>query len=122
MLNMRRRLMKSWLGFWSQFWAGFLLVLFTLLLWSLITPASHAHWADLASAEIRTEGTQAQLVLTYPTQLTAFADSDENGQLSAAEISGQAVALADFWAIAPPPGLASAQPSGQCSASRSFSS
>lgn len=100
MLNMRRRLMRFWLGLWPKlwpkFWAVFLLVLFTVLLWGLNTPVSQAHWADLASAEIRTEGIQAQMSLTYPTQLTAFADSDGNGQLSAAEISGQAVALADF--------------------------
>ncbi len=74
-------------------------------LWFATAAPSQAHWADLATAEITIqEGTvqsdqarsEAQMTLTYPTQLTAFADDDASGQLSDAEINRHSTQLQTF--------------------------
>ncbi len=49
---------------------------------------AYAHWADLAVAEVSVGETKAQMTLTLPTGLLAFADDDKNGNLSAAEVLG----------------------------------
>lgn len=51
-----------------------------------ILPA-YAHWADLAVAEVSVGEREAQMTLTFPTGLMAFADDDQNGNLSAAEVA-----------------------------------
>jgi hydrogenase/urease accessory protein HupE len=58
------------------------LIVAVALLWS----TAGAHWADLAVAEVSSTDRTVELTLTYPTGLTAFADSDRNGSLSSAEI------------------------------------
>ncbi|MBI4782943.1 MAG: sulfite exporter TauE/SafE family protein [Oscillatoriophycideae cyanobacterium NC_groundwater_1537_Pr4_S-0.65um_50_18] len=74
-----------------------LLVLLSILLIGLFTaPPSQAHWADLAAAEVRINATDAQMTLTFPTGLVAFADSDRNGQLSPAEVQTHAAKLQAF--------------------------
>jgi nickel/cobalt transporter (NicO) family protein len=61
------------------------------LFWLATTTPSQAHWSDLSTAEIKVQAEQghseAQIALTYPTKLTAFADDDASGQLSEAEIN-----------------------------------
>ena len=69
----------------------------TSLLLCLITAApSTAHWSDLATAEIIVEEAGVQMTLTYPTGLTAFADDNQDGQLSVQEIENHADALQTF--------------------------
>lgn len=46
-----------------------------------------AHWADLAVAEVNVGDKTAQMTLTMPTGLLAFADEDKNGSLSAEEVA-----------------------------------
>ncbi len=65
------------------------------LLMSLVALSSvaTAHWSDLSVAEISSQGNQVQMVLTYPTGLTAFADSDKNGSLSVSEVTANQAKL-----------------------------
>jgi ABC-type nickel/cobalt efflux system permease component RcnA len=65
-------------------------------LWLIMTAPSRAHWADLATAEITVQSDQAEMALTYPTGLTAFADDDASGQLSSTEINRHSVQLQAF--------------------------
>lgn len=60
---------------------------------SIFGSGALAHWADLAVAEISTSEREVRVTLTYPTGLTAFADDDHNGALSAAEIAQHKDAL-----------------------------
>lgn len=67
-----------------------------------------AHWADLSTAEITIQSVQtlpeeqsggyseAQIALTYPTKLTAFADDDTSGQLSDEEVNRHRAQLQTF--------------------------
>ncbi len=67
-----------------------------------------AHWADLSTAEITVQSVQtspeeqsggyseAQIALTYPTKLTAFADDDTSGQLSDKEVNRHRAQLQTF--------------------------
>ncbi len=77
-------------------------------LWLAIAAPSQAHWADLATAEITIPAaaqldnpsnnqTEAEIALTYPTNLTAFADDDASGQLSDGEISRHRPQLQAFF-------------------------
>jgi hydrogenase/urease accessory protein HupE len=59
---------------------------FVLSLFVLLSSAA-AHWADLAVAEVSSTDDAVSITLTYPTGLTAFADTDRNGSLSNAEIT-----------------------------------
>ncbi|MGB3299581.1 MAG: sulfite exporter TauE/SafE family protein [Phormidesmis sp.] len=80
--------------------------------WLAIAAPSQAHWADLATAEITIPSvaqvdsplnglsnnqTEADIALTYPTELTAFADDDASGQLSDREISRHHAQLQAFF-------------------------
>lgn len=58
-----------------------------LVVWTLGMLPAHAHWADLAVAEVSVGEREAQMTLTFPTGLMAFADDDKNGNLSAAEVA-----------------------------------
>jgi nickel/cobalt transporter (NicO) family protein len=49
-------------------------------------PSSQAHWADMSAAEILVDAATVRVNLTYPTGLTAFADDDQNGQISNSEL------------------------------------
>ena len=62
----------------------------------LTAPSSQAHWADLASADIKVNPTSAQMLLTIPTGLVAQADTDRNGKLSPIEIDSNQVLLQDL--------------------------
>lgn len=62
----------------------------------LTAPSSQAHWADLASADIKINPTSAQMLLTIPTGLVAKADTDRNGKLSPVEIDSNQVLLQDL--------------------------
>lgn len=76
-----------------------------LLLFAVNASPSQAHWADMSAAEIVVEQSTVQMTLTYPTGLTPFADTDQNGQLSSSEVQasvqqleatlGQAIRLTD---------------------------
>ncbi len=59
-------------------------------------PQAEAHWADQAVAEIRVDGAQARIVLTFPTSLAVFADDDHDGQLSAQEVQRHRAELEAF--------------------------
>ncbi|NEP15827.1 MAG: HupE/UreJ family protein [Leptolyngbya sp. SIO4C1] len=72
-----------------------LLTLVCVTLASLYTPAM-AHWADLAVADIAVENTQAQIALTIPSALVAFADDDSDQQISAAEFTAHQAAIAQL--------------------------
>lgn len=48
---------------------------------------SQAHWSDLAAAEVIVNEAEVQMTLTFPTGLLSFADDDQNGQLSATEVT-----------------------------------
>jgi nickel/cobalt transporter (NicO) family protein len=72
--------------------------LLSLLLIGLITaPPSQAHWADLAAAEVRLNASDAQITLTFPTGLVAFADTDQSGQLSPTEVQSHQAELQGFF-------------------------
>ncbi|MEM6597705.1 MAG: sulfite exporter TauE/SafE family protein [Cyanobacteria bacterium P01_C01_bin.69] len=58
---------------------------------------SAAHWEDMSTAKIEIQAASAQIDFTYPSQLTAFADNDGDGQISDAEITGNSEALKDFF-------------------------
>jgi nickel/cobalt transporter (NicO) family protein len=58
----------------------------------LISP-SQAHWADLATADIKIGQTSTQMRLTIPTGLVADADTDRNGKLSPIEITANQALL-----------------------------
>jgi nickel/cobalt transporter (NicO) family protein len=74
-----------------------LLSVLAALLFSTITATpSHAHWADMSAAEIVVEQTTVQMTLTYPTGLTPFADTDQDGQLSPSEVQASVQQLEVF--------------------------
>lgn len=70
---------------WRRYRLGIISFLGALLL-SLVPTPSHAHWADLAVAEITVGETQTQITLTFPTGLVASADDNRDGQLSPGEV------------------------------------
>ncbi len=51
-----------------------------------LTSSAAAHWSDLSVAEISSQENTVQMVLTYPTGLTGFADTNKNGSLSSSEV------------------------------------
>ena len=62
----------------------------------LTAPSSQAHWADLASADIKINPTSAQMLLTIPTGLVVQADTDRDGKLSPKEIDSNQALLQDL--------------------------
>jgi nickel/cobalt transporter (NicO) family protein len=81
---------------WRSGFFGLLISVCALLVWLLTAAPSQAHWADMAAAEIVVGKTEVQMTLTYPTGLTSFADDDQDGHLSAAEVNAHAVQLQTF--------------------------
>lgn len=67
-----------------------------LLLWLGMATPSQAHWSDMAAAEVLVGESETQMTLTFPTGLTAFADSDGDGQLVSSEIEEHRSALEEF--------------------------
>ena len=67
-----------------------------LLIWLLTAAPSQAHWADMAAAEIVVGKTDVQMTLTFPTGLTPFADDDQDGHLSVAEVEAHTAQLQTF--------------------------
>ncbi len=76
-------------------WALFSGVI-TVMLWLGLAAPGQAHWADLSVAEVRVAESTVEMMLTYPTGLTAFADGDRNGQLSPQEVRDHATTLQAF--------------------------
>ena len=58
---------------------------------------SAAHWDDLTTANITVQATSAQISLVYPSELTAFADDNDDGRLSGAEIARNRESLQNFF-------------------------
>ncbi len=56
-----------------------------ILFW--VTVPSYAHWADLAVADINVGQKKVTLILTFPTGLMGFADTNRDGQISPNEIT-----------------------------------
>jgi hydrogenase/urease accessory protein HupE len=52
----------------------------------VLASSATAHWSDLSVAEISSQDSIVQMVLTYPTGLTGFADTDKSGSLSSSEV------------------------------------
>ena len=75
---------------------GLLIPVCALLVWLLTAAPSQAHWADMAAAEIVVGKTAVQMTLTYPTGLTPFADDNQDGHLSVAEVNAHAAQLQTF--------------------------
>ena len=72
---------------WRGFKFSILAFLGTLLLSVAFASPSHAHWADLAVAEIVVADTQTKVTLTFPTGLVASADDNRDGELTPNEVS-----------------------------------
>ncbi|MGF1521830.1 MAG: nickel/cobalt transporter [Leptolyngbyaceae cyanobacterium] len=75
---------------------SFLAGLGSILFWCVTAGPSLAHWADLAAAKVVVADAEVQITLTYPTELTTFADGDGNGHLSADEIDQHNADLRTF--------------------------
>ena len=56
-----------------------------------------AHWDDLTTANITVQATSTQISLVYPSELTAFADDDDDGRLSGTEIARNRESLQNFF-------------------------
>ncbi len=72
---------------WRGFRFSILAFLGALLLSIAFASPSHAHWADLAVAEIVVGDTQTKVTLTFPTGLVASSDDNRDGQLTPNEVS-----------------------------------
>jgi nickel/cobalt transporter (NicO) family protein len=70
--------------------------LVSVLLWLAMATPGQAHWADMAAAEIVVGETETQMTLTFPTGLVAFADENQDGQLSPTEVQTERSALQNF--------------------------
>jgi len=75
---------------------GLLSCLAILFFWFTAVTPSQAHWADMAASEIVVSESEVQMTLTFPTGLAAFADIDQNGQLSTEEVNTHTAALQTF--------------------------
>lgn len=73
-----------------------LILLGVLSLWVVCMIPAQAHWADLAVADIAVGDTETRITLTFPTGLVAFADDNQDGQLSTDEVNAHIVGLQDF--------------------------
>ncbi|MDJ0705297.1 MAG: HupE/UreJ family protein [Leptolyngbyaceae cyanobacterium MO_188.B28] len=60
-------------------------------------PIGSAHWADLAVADVVVGKTTAQMTLTIPTTLVAFADGDRDQRISASEFEAHQLELAGLF-------------------------
>jgi nickel/cobalt transporter (NicO) family protein len=71
---------------WRRFRFRLLAFLGTILLSVFFASPSYSHWADLAVAQVISDRTETQITLTFPTGLLAFADTNQDNQLSADEV------------------------------------
>lgn len=74
--------MKTWMRVCRSV---LLAVVVALSVMGINSPQVSAHWVDLASADILVDETSAQVTLTLPTNLIAFADTDGDQRLSTEE-------------------------------------
>lgn len=79
-----------------KLWAIVFSFLLPIALVIFATP-SHAHWADLAVAEIVVGKTETQITLTFPTGLAGFADDNRDNQLSPDEVRIHQEQLRSFF-------------------------
>jgi nickel/cobalt transporter (NicO) family protein len=77
-------------------WGLLSVLTIALCFWLAAATPSQAHWADMAAAEILVGQTDVQITLTLPTGLVAFADSDQDGSLSIAEVRQHTPELQQF--------------------------
>ncbi|MBF2050939.1 MAG: ABC transporter permease [Elainella sp. C42_A2020_010] len=68
----------------------------TLLFLAVTATPGQAHWADMSAAEMVVEPSTVQITLTYPTGLTPFADTNQDGQLSPDEVRASKQPLTTF--------------------------
>lgn len=66
------------------------------LLWAFVATPVDAHWADQAVAEIKIAEQQVEMLLTFPTGLMGWADTDRNGVLTPPEIDQHRIGLRRF--------------------------
>lgn len=71
-------------------------IVLSLVLTSFSATTSQAHWADLSTAEIDVRASSVDATVTLPTQWVAFADHNQDQQLSLAEIQNSRDALEKF--------------------------
>ncbi|MBT9316477.1 HupE/UreJ family protein [Leptothoe spongobia] len=69
------------------FQIGFLSLLAMIWMGHVAIATALAHWADLAVADVIVTDTEAQITLTVPTTLLAFADDNNDQTLSQSEIN-----------------------------------
>jgi nickel/cobalt exporter len=81
---------------WRRFRLSIIALLGALLLDIAFATPSHAHWADLAVAEIVVGEKQTQITLTFPTGLVTSADDNKDGQLTPNEVSSHQAELQGF--------------------------
>jgi hypothetical protein len=67
---------------------------------ALLANVAAAHWADLAVAEVSSTAQTVEMTLTYPTGLTAFADTNRDGAVSKAELEQHSAKLTSSLAEA----------------------
>ncbi|MBD1889433.1 sulfite exporter TauE/SafE family protein [Coleofasciculus sp. FACHB-SPT9] len=67
-----------------------------ILLWFAAATPSYSHWADLSVAEIMVGETETQMTLTFPTGLMAFADDNQDSQVSPDEVRTHQTQLQTF--------------------------
>ncbi|NER84859.1 MAG: hypothetical protein F6K42_36155, partial [Leptolyngbya sp. SIO1D8] len=72
-------------------------LLTALCITGLYSSRAAAHWADLSVADIVVGETSAQMTLTLPTSVVAFADTDGNQQISPTEFATHQSALVKLF-------------------------
>jgi len=68
-----------------------------LLFFTTSTRPVYSHWSDLSVAEIIVNDLQTQVTLTFPTDLTNFADDNRDSQLQPAELRSHQTQLEKFF-------------------------
>ena len=68
-----------------------------LLFFTTSTRPVYSHWSDLSVAEIIVNDLQTEITLTFPTDLTKFADDNRDGQLQLAEVRSHQTELQKFF-------------------------
>lgn len=74
-----------------------LFLLTILLFFTTSTRPVYSHWSDLSVAEIIVNDLQTEITLTFPTDLTKFADDNGDGQLQLAEVRNHQTELEKFF-------------------------
>jgi nickel/cobalt transporter (NicO) family protein len=75
-------------------------ILFSLTILLFVTTSNrpvYSHWSDLSVAEIIVNDLQTQITLTFPTDLTKFADDNGDGKLQLAEVRNHKTELEKFF-------------------------